>query len=77
MGACPGRADVTDKPSKPISGTAEPAERWGSWEDAEYWRKESFLARTPAQRMKWLEEMAALAKRAKALAAEHESGKAP
>ncbi|MGD9583291.1 MAG: hypothetical protein AB7V26_06430 [Lysobacterales bacterium] len=42
-------------------------ERWGSWEDAEHWRRESFLRRTPAQRMKWLEEMLALARRGAAL----------
>lgn len=40
---------MSDKPSKPDSRIAEPAERWGSWEDAEYWRKQSFLARMPAQ----------------------------
>lgn len=27
---------------------------WGSWEQAEAWRRESFLARTPAQRLAWL-----------------------
>ncbi len=42
---------------------ASPRERWGSWEDAEHWRKDSFLRRTPAQRMQWLEEMVALARR--------------
>jgi hypothetical protein len=41
---------------------AEPTERSGSWEDAEHWRRESFLWRTPAQRMKWL-EMVMLARR--------------
>ena len=35
--------------------------RWGSWEDAEYWRKESFLRMTPAQRLEWLQEMLDLA----------------
>ncbi len=35
----------------------ESKERWGTWEDAEFWRKESFLRRTPAQRLEWLEEM--------------------
>lgn len=47
--------------------TGEPSERWGNWEDAEHWRRESFLRRTPAQRMKWLEEMAALVRRGAAL----------
>ena len=37
-----------------------PRERWGSWEDAEHWRREGFLRRTPAQRLQWLEEMLAL-----------------
>jgi hypothetical protein len=46
---------------------AEPVERWGSWEDAEHWRRESFLRRTPAQRMKWLEEMVGLVRRGAAL----------
>lgn len=41
--------------------TAKPKERWGTWEDAEYWRKESFLRMTPAQRLEWLEEMLDLA----------------
>jgi hypothetical protein len=35
-------------------------ERWGSWDDAERWRRESFLRRTPAQRLRWLEEMLTL-----------------
>ncbi len=39
----------------------ESRERWGTWEDAEYWRKESFLRMTPAQRLAWLEEMLDLA----------------
>lgn len=39
------------------TSVSEPAERWGTWEDAEFWRKESFLRRTPAQRLQWLEEM--------------------
>jgi hypothetical protein len=47
--------------------SAEPTERWGSWEDAEHWRRESFLRRTPAQRMKWLEEMVGLVRRGAAL----------
>lgn len=46
----------------PPDRVAEPTERWGSWEDAEHWRKESFLRRTPAQRLTWLEEMMDLAR---------------
>jgi hypothetical protein len=41
----------------PPDRVAGPTERWGSWEDAEHWRKESFLRRTPAQRLAWLEDM--------------------
>ena len=32
----------------------EKTEDWGSFEQAEEWRRESFLARTPAQRLAWL-----------------------
>ncbi|MEM9251122.1 MAG: hypothetical protein AAGB29_02115 [Planctomycetota bacterium] len=32
----------------------EKTEDWGSFEQAEDWRRESFLARTPAQRLVWL-----------------------
>jgi hypothetical protein len=44
-------------PDAKASTAVEPAERWGSWEDAELGRKESFLRRTPAQRLQWLEQM--------------------
>lgn len=27
---------------------------WGSWEDAERWRKRDFRNRTPAKRLDWL-----------------------
>jgi hypothetical protein len=33
-----------------------PAEHWGSWEDAVRLSREQFLRRTPAQRLRWLEE---------------------
>lgn len=33
---------------------ADLASEWGSWEDAERWRKRDFLNRTPAQRLDWL-----------------------
>jgi hypothetical protein len=58
---------TANKPDRSPDRIAERAERWGSWEDAEHWRRESFLRRTPAQRMKWLEEMVALARRGAAL----------
>jgi hypothetical protein len=58
---------MSDRSDFSPKSSAEPAERWGSWADAEYWRRESFQRRTPAQRMKWLEEMAALARRGAAL----------
>lgn len=34
---------------------------WGSWEQTEEWRKQSFLARTPAQRLQWLKAALVLA----------------
>lgn len=46
---------------------AEPKQRWGTFEDAEYWRKESFLSWTPAQRLNWLSEMLVLAYRSGAI----------
>lgn len=46
---------------------AEPVERWGTFEDAEYWRKEDFLRCSPAQRLKWLSEMLVLAYRSGAI----------
>jgi hypothetical protein len=46
---------------------AEPIERWGTFEDAEYWRKEDFLRRSPAQRLNWLSEMLVLAYRSGAI----------
>lgn len=36
-------------------------EDWGSWQQAEAWRKQSFLARTPAQRLQWLKAALVLA----------------
>ena len=39
-----------------VDDLAEPPERWGRWEDAERLRREQFLRRTPAQRLRWLEE---------------------
>lgn len=29
-------------------------QEWGSWEDAERWRKRDFRNRTPARRLDWL-----------------------
>lgn len=43
---------MTDKDDK---------EDWGSWQLAETWREESFLARTPAQRLQWLKAALVLA----------------
>jgi hypothetical protein len=45
-----------DKNSGPTKGP----DFWGSWESAERLRREQFLRRTPAQRLRWLEEMLAL-----------------
>ncbi len=42
-------------------------ERWGTFEDAGYWRKVEFLRKTPAQHLKWLEEMLVLAYRSGAI----------
>jgi len=42
-------------------------ERWGTFEDAEFWRKQEFLRKTPAQRLKWLEEMLVLTYRSGAI----------
>lgn len=53
------------KPDSPTSSVTEPETGWGSWEDAERWRKQSFLRRTPAQRLSWLEEMMELSRVAK------------
>lgn len=36
-------------------------EDWGSWRQAEAWRRQSFLARTPAQRLQWLKAALILA----------------
>lgn len=33
---------------------ADPSSEWGSWEDAERWRKRDFRNRTPAKRLDWL-----------------------
>lgn len=46
---------------------AEPKERWGTFEDAEFWRKENFLRWSPAQRLNWLSEMLVLAYRSGAI----------
>ena len=42
-------------------------EDWGSWNQAEDWRKESFAERTPAQRLRWLKSSLLLAYRAGAI----------
>lgn len=42
-------------------------EHWGTFEDAEHWRKEEFLRKTPAQRLQWLEEMLVLVYRSGAV----------
>lgn len=34
---------------------------WGSWAQADAWRKQSFRARTPAQRLQWLKAALVLA----------------
>lgn len=52
---------------KTLNKIAEPAERWGTFEDAEFWRKEEFLQRSPAQRLAWLSEMLELAYRSGAI----------
>lgn len=46
---------------------AEPTERWGTFADAEYWRKQDFLRRSQAQRLSWLCEMLELAYRSGAI----------
>lgn len=53
--------------AKAPNRVAEPAERWGTFEDAEFWRKEEFLRRSPAQRLDWLREMLELAYRSGAI----------
>jgi hypothetical protein len=40
---------------------------WGSWRQAEFWRKESFMKRSPAQRLHWLKAALVLAYRSGAL----------
>ncbi|KPV41751.1 hypothetical protein AN478_01415 [Thiohalorhabdus denitrificans] len=40
---------------------------WGGWADAERLRQEAFLLRTPAQRLKWLQDALELAYAAGAL----------
>lgn len=37
------------------------AEDWGSFEQAEAWRKEQFAARTPEQKLAWLKSALVLA----------------
>lgn len=54
---------LTKTPNK----VAEPKERWGTFEDAEFWRKEDFLRWSPAQRLNWLSEMLVLAYRSGAI----------
>lgn len=46
---------------------------WGSWQQAENWRRESFMTRTPAQRLQWLKSALVMAYRSGALkrAADH------
>lgn len=55
------------KSSESQAQIAEPTERWGTFEDAEYWRKQDFLRRTPAERLEWLREMLVLAYRSDAI----------
>ncbi|MBU6470792.1 MAG: hypothetical protein KGQ68_08940 [Gammaproteobacteria bacterium] len=50
-------------------------ERWGTFEDAEYWRKEEFLRRSPEQRLDWLREMLVLAYRSGAIKPDEQSPK--
>ena len=33
------------------------AEAWGSWEDADRWRREAFRNRSPLDRLAWLEDL--------------------
>jgi len=40
---------------------------WGSWGQAEDWRKQSFVERTPEQRLRWLKSALVLAYRAGAI----------
>ena len=47
--------------------TDDRPEDWGSWSQAEQWRRQSFAARTPAQRLRWLKSALALAYRSGAL----------
>lgn len=47
--------------AKNHSQIAEPGQRWGTFQDAEYWRKQDFLRWTPAQRLNWLCEMLSIA----------------
>lgn len=56
-----------NRATKDQNPIAEPVERWGTFKDAEYWRKQDFLRRTPAQRLNWLCEMLTLAYRTGAL----------
>ncbi len=42
-------------------------EDWGSWEQAETWRKESFAQRSHAQRLQWLKSALVLAYRSGAI----------
>ena len=39
----------------PESRVSEPA--WGTWDDAERWRREDFQRRSPATRLAWLEDV--------------------
>jgi hypothetical protein len=44
----------------PLVEPVQSPEHWGSWEDADRMRREQFLRRTPAQRLRWLEESLSL-----------------
>ncbi|MFA9462464.1 hypothetical protein [Thiohalorhabdus methylotrophus] len=64
--------------SKPTPLPAsEAADPWGGWADADRLRREAFLLRTPAQRLKWLQDALELAYHAGALDPPAPTGQSP
>ncbi|HKJ87095.1 MAG TPA: hypothetical protein VKA48_01055 [Gammaproteobacteria bacterium] len=54
------------------AASPEASRSWGGWADADRLRREAFLLRTPAQRLKWLQEALEIAYSTGAL--EHPAG---
>lgn len=52
-------------------------EEWGSWEQADRWRREAFQRRSPAERLAWLEDLLRLRQSAAVARANRSPTKTP